>query len=69
MKRHNLKTHFNLRDISYDDIVMIIKNMPLTFYPAIFIELIETSLSRGVWTKGGLVRIAKKLDDVFWSKK
>ncbi len=48
---------------SYNEIVDILKNIPITFYPALLLELIEVSYKRKVWIDGGASKLVKRIEN------
>lgn len=47
----------------YEYICNLLENVPITYYPALLIKLVEISYKRGVWQKGGASRTIKKVEE------
>lgn len=48
--------------MQYEKIVKILKNMPMTWYPAILIVCVETAITKGVFKKDMIHVFVKNIE-------
>jgi hypothetical protein len=47
----------------FEQIEKCLKNLPLTWYPALLITIVEQCIERNIFQKGQIAPLVKKLED------
>jgi hypothetical protein len=49
-------------DLSFEDIEMMVRYLPLTWYPALLIAVIEAAYAHNVFLNGGASKVAARVE-------
>ena len=53
----------NLEDLSYEEIEQLIRDLPMTWIPALLQLMVETAIKKGVFIKGRINVFVKQVED------
>lgn len=58
-----------MKSLSYKELEEELKNLPMTFYPALIAIMIESAIDKKVFVEGGATNFVKRIEDKIYTER